>query len=337
MSRNPVARLLATLVGIAACLTPVPALADPASPTVLSLPDVTTIKDDIQHHIELIGASEISVADARVELRLDYQAISRFAAVTAGSAHCASRNFVLTCANTVDLVAGQNVLAAVLVKSTAAAKVGDHGAMLLTGSVNGVAAHGATATVTIDPSPDLDAIGTTVYVTGRDKVRIKVGAKNVGTAPWQPHDPHGVAVYVYLPEGSFAESAPTSCAGWDASPEGWNWESPGQPSYKYACIAYPINPGQSVLFEMTISVPSARPIRPGSVEVYLGEGNRSNDTAPIVLRASAGGGGAGLPVTGGRTNILAGIGAGLLLTGALLLMLTRRRATMHRLRPAGRT
>jgi hypothetical protein len=51
-----------------------------------------------------------------------------------------------------------------------------------------------------------------------------------------------------------------------------------------------------------------------------------NNTAKIVINEPSGGGGAGeLPITGVRVGLIGGIGAGAVVLGAVLFLLTRRR------------
>jgi hypothetical protein len=197
--------------------------------------------------------------------------------------------------------------------------------------------------------PDLAAIGATVRAVGVDRVRLKVGVKNVGTAPAVlPPDSatwHPVIAYVYLPEDTFGLIAPYSCAGWDASPEGWDWLDPGRPSYAYACLGMTLPVGATTWIELTVTVDRSKSSAPGYIRTGVFDNNPANDKANITVYTKAApttsptvNNTPGLPITGGSSMSIAAGGVALIMLGAFAVLLSRHRraASAYTRRPGGR-
>lgn len=68
---------------------------------------------------------------------------------------------------------------------------------------------------------------------------------------------------------------------------------------------------------------------PGLFQPDLDTNKAANDTAPIVIRRTVSGNGAGLPVAGPPTGLVATAGARLVVLGAALVLLTRSRRAVR--------
>jgi hypothetical protein len=170
---------------------------------------------------------------------------------------------------------------------------------------------------------------TTAYGKVGDTVKIKVSVSNVGKASTGP------GFSIKAPSG-------TSFVAPDSLPSvGW-CEGKGQiPAYytgetEIGCgFESELQPGRSLTRELLVHIDSAPIGSDGRAQTTTSVGkdtNPKNDIAKVVIKIGTppagggnGGNGGGLPVTGANVGLIAGIGGGVVVLGAVLFLVTRRR------------
>ncbi|WP_144127796.1 hypothetical protein [Catellatospora sichuanensis] len=164
-----------------------------------------------------------------------------------------------------------------------------------------------------------------------DTVKIKVAVSNIGKASTRP------MFYIKVPSGtSFVAPAVKpgvgSCI--DRGGEGPVWEYTGET--ELACGFEPeLQPGRTLTRELLVHIDSATIGNNGFAEVVTTvgkDGNPKNDIAKVIIKIGTppaggnnGGNGGGLPVTGTNVGLIAGIGGAVVVAGAVLFLMTRRR------------
>lgn len=296
-------------------LAPGVALAAESPRVQLSISDVTLTPGESSVAHMSVSVTE-PIAPARTRVQADLNEILKFTEVTVQSGNCAIGDGILNCQTDEDL-SGVTMLGAIRIKAAASLTTGIARDVILYGMVNEISAFYGKATIAVNArgSARLVAIGAKVATGGATTITIKVGVKNVGTNPWTSSDPHPVIAYVNLPSNTFASSANRMCAGWGPYPEGWGWEDPGNGSYKYACQSGPLDPGDTVWFEMNLVVDPNKPVTTGDITIA-----GDSESAAIVVRT-----GSTLPVTGERTWMISAAGGALVAVGAIMLLALRRR------------
>jgi hypothetical protein len=189
--------------------------------------------------------------------------------------------------------------------------------------------------VALNPA-DSVAIGGAFEGKAGDTRTIKIGFRNDGPATVLPASREWRhAAKVRIPSGLKLTKVDKGCvpAG-DGEP---SWDKPGQVSgHDYLCLASaPLAPGAKQLFSFTARIENGANEDAGSITVGGGvqDLKTSNNVAEVEVRltgdsGTGGGSGGGLPITGAPAGQTAGVGLLLLLTGALALVLTRRRRTV---------
>ncbi|MDT0533209.1 LPXTG cell wall anchor domain-containing protein [Micromonospora sp. DSM 115977] len=186
--------------------------------------------------------------------------------------------------------------------------------------------------VTGDQRADVAALGA--------KVDARVGRTVPVTFGYVNHGPAAVGIgsrpdvmvstTVTLPKGVTAVRAPKTCVS-NASGEG----EPGEPGASaYRCsLTGRVGKGEKVEFAFTLRIDKAGS-HTGEVRLHISDENPTNDTARILVNATGGQGGGNddgdggtLPITGGSTGLIAGVGGLLLVAGVGGYVLTRRRRT----------
>jgi len=153
------------------------------------------------------------------------------------------------------------------------------------------------------------------------KVPISSTADHVGRASGTntgPSDMVGGVVDIVAPTGTKLAELPKGC----------DWKTEGRSVHCESTDIVPAGSTQSLGLKLTIT--DATVGDDGRVSVSTktpGETNKDNNAAPIKVTATGGQGGGGgtLPVTGSSTATVAGTGAAVLLAGAVLFVVGRRR------------
>ncbi|GAA3347524.1 hypothetical protein GCM10020358_62640 [Amorphoplanes nipponensis] len=168
-----------------------------------------------------------------------------------------------------------------------------------------------------------------------DTRTVEVGFRNDGPAAVLPPPAKGKhAARVHIPSGLKLTKVDKDCVpDGDGEP---SWNRPGQVSgHDYLCVAAAsLAPGAKALFSFTAKIENGDNEDAGSITVDGGVQDKktSNNVAKIEVKLTtgtgSGGTGGGLPVTGAPTGRIAGVGMLFVLTGALALVLTRRRRTV---------
>ena len=176
---------------------------------------------------------------------------------------------------------------------------------------------------------------------------VKVGFRNDGPATVLPRSNEWVhTARVRIPSGLKLTAVDDGCVPYgDGEP---NWTNPGQISgHDYLCIASTSQAdGDKEVFSFTGKIENGRNEDAGTITVLGGvqDTRKTNNEAAIKVKVTAAGGsgsgngtgsgtgtsagtGGGLPITGAPAGRVAGLGLLLVLTGALALVLTRRRET----------
>lgn len=146
-----------------------------------------------------------------------------------------------------------------------------------------------------------------------DTVTVKASGTNTG-----PSDMVGGVVDIVAPTGTKLAELPKGC----------DWKTEGRSVHCESTDIVPAGSTQSLGLKLTIT--DATVGDDGRVSVSTktpGETNKDNNAAPIKVTATGGQGGGGgtLPVTGSSTATVAGTGAAVLLAGAVLFVVGRRR------------
>jgi hypothetical protein len=192
--------------------------------------------------------------------------------------------------------------------------------------------------VALNPA-DSVAIGDAFEGKVGDTRTIKIGFRNDGPATVLPASRQWRhAAKVRIPSGLKVTKVDKGCVpDGDGEP---SWDKPGQVSgHDYLCVAStPLAPGAKQLFSFTARIENGDNQDEGSITVDGGvqdlKGGNNVATVEVKLTADNGGGGTGggsgggLPITGAPAGRTAGAGLLLVLTGALALVLTRRRRTV---------
>jgi hypothetical protein len=189
--------------------------------------------------------------------------------------------------------------------------------------------------VALNPA-DSVALGATFEGKAGDTRTVQVGYRNDGPGAVLPAAGEWRhAAKVRIPSGLKLTKVDKGCVPiGDGEP---NWDMPGQVSgHDYLCVAAtPPTPGAKQLFSFTAKIENGDNEDQGSITVNGGVQDRktSNNTAKIEVKltaatgggAGSGGTGGGLAITGAPAGRTAGLGLLFILTGALALVLTRRR------------
>ncbi|MFR9777970.1 LPXTG cell wall anchor domain-containing protein [Micromonospora sp. MS34] len=198
-------------------------------------------------------------------------------------------------------------------------------------------------TVTGKNSTDLEALGAKVSGKAGDTVTATVGVRNNGPATLDYSRGDSPVTYLTLdvPEGTTAVAVPQSCLPENGDEQG----EPGEPKARhYRCFFEPfLKAGDKATLDFSLRIDKVIANATGLVKVnvpcpcdggFSQDLKPSNDTAKVVVNATAGGdGGQGggdggtLPITGSATGLIAGLGALLLAAGAGGYVVARRRKT----------
>jgi hypothetical protein len=184
-------------------------------------------------------------------------------------------------------------------------------------------------TVTGTNRPDVAVIGATVSGEVGAVVPVTVAIHNVGTATL---DASGVpapaaALKLIVPPGTTVTEIEQNC--FPATGEFPDFSSPGQPGQRsYVCVIdeFIFPPGARTEFEFDLRIDEVIANSEGQVRFTSQDGIdrtdkvAANNVAKIVVNP------ADLPVTGARIGTVVALGGALVLLGAVLLVLTRRRA-----------
>lgn len=189
-----------------------------------------------------------------------------------------------------------------------------------------------TVAVTGDQYADVTVTGAKVSGRKGDVVRVVPTLRNLG--PTLMEYQHGPLVRVAIPPGTTAVRVARECQpyttdeAWDPSLNG-DWGEPG--ARQYACYASDTGAGEHYRYPFHLRIDKVVPNATGAVRVKLaGDPNSSNDSAVIVINPTGDGGpggGDGLPITGPRTGLIAGLGALLLAAGLATYAAAGRRNT----------
>ncbi len=195
--------------------------------------------------------------------------------------------------------------------------------------------------VALNPA-DSVAIGDTFEGKIGDISTVKIGFRNSGPATMLARSEEWVhAAKVRTPSGLTLTKVDKRCVpDGDGEP---SWGRPGQISgHEYLCVASGrLAPGGQQLFSFTGKIKDGKNEDEGTIRVLGGVQDRhaANNSAKVDVRVktvartgvgtgnSTGGSGGGLAITGAPTGRIAGTGLLLVVTGALALVLTRRRPT----------
>ncbi|MEU8607140.1 hypothetical protein AB0C29_03945 [Actinoplanes sp. NPDC048791] len=192
--------------------------------------------------------------------------------------------------------------------------------------------------VPLNPADSL-AIGDNFEGKIGDTRTVKVGFRNDGPATVLGRTTSWIhAAKVRIPSGLALTKVDKHCVpNGDGDP---SWDQPGQVSgHDYLCVASkPLAKGEQQLFSFTAKIEDGENEDEGSITVDGGvqDQKTTNNVAKIEVKlttggsgsgsgGSGGGSGGGLPITGAPAGRIAGAGMLLVLTGAMALVLTRRR------------
>ncbi|MEV4479957.1 LPXTG cell wall anchor domain-containing protein [Micromonospora coxensis] len=192
--------------------------------------------------------------------------------------------------------------------------------------------------VTGDQRADLAATGAELPGTVGKEVTAEVGFVNNGPARTNGYTFGEIitATKVTVPEGATVVHAPDFCV---PNKDGEPGEHGDEGGRVYFCEGYDVvRKGESAVFEFSLRIDKVGGAA-GSVELVhfdVSEEKRTtdldpkNDIAPLVIKTdggTGGGDGGSLPITGGSTGLIAGIGGLLLAAGVGGYVLARRRST----------
>jgi hypothetical protein len=187
---------------------------------------------------------------------------------------------------------------------------------------------------------DVAAVGATATGGVGDTVSVRIGAKNNGPAAADATrtGPSANALHWTFvpPPGSTVTAAPLACE--SIKPDGTSHRGePGGDFYRCGGPNF-VGAGETVLVSISLKITAATPDATGTVSLndktanppVLKDDNAGDNTADVILNPTTpsggtGGGGGGLPVTGTRTDLIVGGGVLLLVLGAGLTVLGRRR------------
>ncbi|MEV4491045.1 LPXTG cell wall anchor domain-containing protein [Micromonospora coxensis] len=193
--------------------------------------------------------------------------------------------------------------------------------------------------VTGDQRADVAATGARLPGVVGATVTARIGYVNNGPAVINTSDPGGIETWarVVVPGGVTVLTAPEQCApGTGETPTGAHGEPGGR---IYFCEWHEATrKGDAVVLPFGLRIDelggTAGAVQLRHYEVAEGERvadlNPRNDIAPLVIKAdggTGGGDGGSLPITGGSTGLIAGIGGLLLAAGVGGYVLARRRST----------
>lgn len=165
---------------------------------------------------------------------------------------------------------------------------------------------------------------------------VKIGFRNAGPATLLSRsDEWAHVALVRLPSGLGLTKVDNRCVpNHNGDPK---WDKPGKVSGReYTCMAVErLAPGKQHLFSFTGKIQNGKNTVEGSIRVLGGrqDVNEANDYADVDVKVTAAsasrggtsGSGGGLAITGAPTGQIAGAGLLLVFTGAMALVLTRRR------------
>jgi hypothetical protein len=253
----------------------------------------------------------------RVRMTVDLSEIAKYALLASYTSGCSlSESSQLSCETVEDIAVPDPPqtfsISAISVDRTHEPPM-DHKVIFLqvNATVNGTVQLHRQVAIILGPDngvPDLAAIGANVNAHGATRQSIKVGIKNVGPVPWVTVADPPVIGNVDLPSNTEVKSSSDNCHKVSAR--------------RYACRARVVGPDETVWFEFTLAVDPDKPVSSGHITVLADvDANQDNNTATIRVTPDT------LPLTGPRTWTFAIGGAALILLGALLFWITRRRNT----------
>ncbi|WP_428962686.1 cell wall anchor protein [Micromonospora fluostatini] len=198
-----------------------------------------------------------------------------------------------------------------------------------------------TITVQGDQRADAVAAGARVDTSVGRTVPVTVGFTNAGPAALATWGTRGfyTMVDVAVPEGTTAVRASEHCRTDDDQ-----GEEPGRPGgRRYTCyLPGVLRVGERAEFPFSLRVDTAgrhtstvELLHLGVADEFARDLDPSNDTATIVVDTTGpdggddgdGGDGGGLPITGAPVATIAGVGLALVVVGAVIFLVTRRRGT----------
>lgn len=205
-----------------------------------------------------------------------------------------------------------------------------------------------TVRVTGDSHADLATKGATARGKKGDVVTVEPSFTNLGPAvlEYLGQATPGIQfkdlpVRVSVPADTTVVEAPSNCVPFTPEEEWdpWNasWGKPG--AKEYACQVLESWKDDEASYSFGLRIDKVVPNAVGSITTALiGDPNKSNNTAKIVINPTStdggngnggngGGDGGGLPVTGQSTGLIAGLGALLLAAGVGGYLVTKRRRT----------
>jgi hypothetical protein len=177
---------------------------------------------------------------------------------------------------------------------------------------------------------DSVAIGAGISGSAGETKSIQVGVRDDGPADVLiPSESWALSANVTLPAGVTVLAVDQQCA--PIIDGKTDWDKQGKPDgLSYQCFPpEDVTAGHEYLFPFKVKVTGSAGAA-GSIVVDGGvqDPDTGNNTAAIMLTVATGGTGGGeggLPVTGARVGVVAGIGALLVVAGAVALVLVRRR------------
>ncbi|MBQ1074235.1 LPXTG cell wall anchor domain-containing protein [Micromonospora sp. C31] len=207
---------------------------------------------------------------------------------------------------------------------------------------------GMEVTATGKNGTDLGAIGDSVKGKAGEQVTATVGFRNNGPATLDYSRGGSSVTYleVAVPEGTTVVGAPDDCMPVQGDDHGDPGEAGGR---TYFCYAPPfVKAGDAETFEFKLRIDKVVADATGTVDInipcqcdggFSDDLKPANDTAKLLVNAIGGQGGDGggngggdgdggtLPITGGSTGLIAGIGGLLLVAGVGGYVVTKRRRT----------
>ncbi|HZM76312.1 MAG TPA: hypothetical protein VFC19_11325 [Candidatus Limnocylindrales bacterium] len=251
----------------------------PADPVELGFPNVAVAIGEARHSWVEVKTSEPE-PDADVVMRFDATGIASMAKVTTATEGCVTAANVITCYRKMNVDRGEGSVALVFVTGRGQAGTGR---ITITASVNGVSFGPVHSTVTVVHPPKLILLGTKVKAAGQTKVEVMVGLKNVGKGTFDPGPigPNINSVTHYITFDAWVQPLAGHCFSWGPYPDGWDWEHPNRPSYRFACASGRIEAGATSLYKLVVTIDPKRPLVNGYIAFHNLE--LGTEHVPIVI------------------------------------------------------